>query len=336
VENQGRAVAVTSACASTANTGWLVSPVFDLLFVANLGWVLALLPWGKAGPLEFAQLYFLTTPHRWLTLVLVATDPDRREGRPWLFAGLAALFALGVAGVWCFTGDFLCLLLIDYIWNGWHFASQHAGVAGIYAKRTGATGRPWLERWGLRLFICYVIARTAGWTIGWLEPYPTALTVVAWLDVALLVWPIWLVGGELLARPLHWPKLAYLSSVCLLYSALLLALATYSRGWILSLTIAGALFHASEYIALVTQYAWRREQVGSAGLFRKMAGRWLLLLTAFLIFVGLISSYLEAGGSIPPWWIGLNLWAAFLHYAYDGLIWRIRRPQTAQALGASV
>jgi hypothetical protein len=333
VENQGRAAALNSA-APAANAGWLVSPAFDLLFLANVAWVLALLPWGERGPLEFTQLYFLTTPHRWLTLFLVAADPDRREGRPWVFAGLAALFALLLGAVWCYTGDFVCLLLVDYIWNGWHFASQHAGVAGIYAKRTGATDRPWLERWGLRMFICYVIARTAGWTTGWLEPYPLALTVLAWCDVLILVLPLWIVGGELFARPWRVPKLAYLGSVCLLYSALLLALATYSRSLILSLTLAGALFHATEYIALVTHYAWRRTSTGSAGLFRAMASRWLVLLLSFMLVVGLIDAYLQGGGPIPAWWIGLNLWAAFLHYSYDGLIWRLRRPQTAQALGA--
>ena len=43
----------------------------------------------------------------------------------------------------------------------------------------------------------------------------------------------------------------------------------------------------------------------------------------------------EGGGPIPAWWIGLNLWAALLHYAYDGMIWKLRRPATAQALGAA-
>ena len=34
-------------------------------------------------------------------------------------------------------------------------------------------------------------------------------------------------------------------------------------------------------------------------------------------------------------WQGLNLWAAFVHYAYDGMIWKLRRPETAAALGAT-
>jgi hypothetical protein len=34
-------------------------------------------------------------------------------------------------------------------------------------------------------------------------------------------------------------------------------------------------------------------------------------------------------------WQGLNLWASFVHYAFDGMIWKLRRPATAAALGVS-
>ena len=32
-------------------------------------------------------------------------------------------------------------------------------------------------------------------------------------------------------------------------------------------------------------------------------------------------------------WQGLNLWMSFVHYTYDGMIWKLRRPATAAALG---
>src|SRR5688572_15043674 len=121
--------------------GWIVSPAFDLLFLANVGWLLALVPGfvsAEGTPhIEFWQLYFITAPHRWITLLLVAADPDRREGRTGLFVALAVLALAAVAGVKLFTGAFVCLLLIDYVWNGWHFASQHFGVLRIYARKAG-------------------------------------------------------------------------------------------------------------------------------------------------------------------------------------------------------
>jgi hypothetical protein len=33
-------------------------------------------------------------------------------------------------------------------------------------------------------------------------------------------------------------------------------------------------------------------------------------------------------------WQGVNLWAAYTHYAFDGIIWKLRKPTTAKALGA--
>jgi hypothetical protein len=333
----------------STHAGWMVSPAFDLLFVANLTWLLALLPGYLAASgmphIEFWQLYFLTTPHRWITLLLVAIDPDRRDGRPWLFVSLALVALAVVAGVYLCVGGFLCLLLVDYLWNGWHFASQHAGVLRIYSRKQGG-GWVWLERYGVRLFVCYVIARTAGWTTGWLEAWPTAMAWVLRLDWLLLGLPATLLLAEFRDFRLRLPKLAYLASVCGLYSALLLALHFGHRPLILSLTTASALFHATEYLAIVSHYAQRRQHDGSPGLFQSLARHWLLFLACYLSLLGLLAALLQSNELLSTWtdpstasqlttiWLGMNIWAAFLHYAYDGLIWKLRRPQTARALGA--
>jgi hypothetical protein len=320
-----------------ANAGWLVSPAFDLVFLCNLGWLFALLPGYLAADgtphIEFWQLYFITTPHRWLTLVLVGLDPDRREGRSWLFGSLALASAALVAGVYFCADGFLCLMLIDYIWNGWHFAAQHAGVLRIYARKSPG-GRPWLERHGLRFFICYIIARTAGWTTGWLEEWPGILRGVDLVDWGVLTVGAMLIGLELRDRPWRVAKLSYLASVCGLYGSLLVALHFRHRPLILGLTTAAALFHATEYIALVTHYAWRRQETGSTGAFRALARHWGLFLVGYVVLLGMLGALVQSLDRLPAWWVGLNLWAAFLHYAYDGLIWKLRRPATARALGA--
>jgi hypothetical protein len=314
---------------------WLVSPAFDLLFVANVGWLLALVPGYVAAEgvvhVEFWQVYFITTPHRWLTLVLVAADPDRRAGRRLIFPALAALALVAVLGVYLSTGAFACLLLADYVWNGWHFASQHAGVLRVYALKSGG-GRPWLEKHALRWFVFYVTLRTAGWATGWLEG-----EAFAWLRVAdrlALAVPAVLVGLAVYDGPRRHPaKAAYAASVCGLYALLLVALTDGLTALVLALTVAAALFHAVEYLALVTHYAWRRRTVGSPGLFRTVARYWLAALAAFLLILGTFAAVVQRQG--VAWWVGLNLWAAFLHYAYDGLIWKLRQPATAQALGAA-
>ena len=168
-------------------SAWVVSPAFDLLFLINAWWLTALLPGflsvERTPHIEFWQIYFLTTPHRWITLFLVATDPDRRTGRNWLFASIAVVGLLVVGAVWLGTGGFLCLLLVDYVWNSWHFAAQHAGILRMYSRKAGA-GRPWLETWGLRSIVFYTSLRLAGWSTGWTENWPAASTGLTLLDAA--------------------------------------------------------------------------------------------------------------------------------------------------------
>jgi hypothetical protein len=334
METQVGAAAVSRLQPEDAG-GWLVSPAFDLLFLANLGWLVALLPGFVSAEgtvhVEFWQIYFLTTPHRWITLLLVATDPDRREGRTGLFVAIAVITFAVVWGVKLSTGAFVCLLLVDYVWNGWHFASQHYGVLRIYSRKLGG-GFPGLERYGLRLFIFYVIARTAGWSTGWLEVSALGTSWLRIIDLLMLALPTALLAAELIDHSRQrLPKLIYLASVSGLYGTLLLALRGRDTVLILTLTVASATFHAVEYLAIITHYAWRRQTNGSAGLFRAMAGRWLGILAVYLVGFGLLAVVVQRQAS--EWWLGLNLWAALLHYAYDGMIWKLRRPATAQALG---
>src|SRR5262249_10956702 len=97
--------------------GWIVSPAFDLLFLANIGWLLLFLPdiTPATTAVDFWQFYYLSLPHRWVPLVLVVADPDRREGRGWVLSAIAALAALLVVAAYFGTGAFLCLALADYV-----------------------------------------------------------------------------------------------------------------------------------------------------------------------------------------------------------------------------
>jgi hypothetical protein len=306
------------------------------LFLANIGWPLLLIPGLSQADtaIDFWQVYFISLPHRWVTLVLVVADADRREGRGRLLAVVAILSAVLVVGAYLGTGAFICLALADYLWNAWHFGSQHGGVLRMYARKVGG-GFAWLERWGVRGMVVYAAVRAASWSVGW-----AAIPSLSWLptaDLAVLAIPAVLILANLFGMTRdRGGKLAYLGSVCLLYSGLILAVWSGRSGLVLALAAAGSLFHAIEYLAVVTHYAHRRRTVGTDGLFRTLAEYWLLFLACYVLVIGSVGAMMahpESGLVVA--WQGLNLWASFVHYVYDGMIWKLRRPATAAALGVA-
>lgn len=312
--------------AASAPRGWLISPWFDLLLFANIAWPLVLALHfqegfsGRAG-VQFWQLYFITTPHRWITLALVFLDRERLAARRWVFVGIAAVVIAVCLGVRITTGTLTCLLTIDYLWNAWHFAAQHHGIYRIYGRLSEPHRRAGLslEKWTLRLFVLYVIVRVAGAT--WANPaLEQALGVTDWLTLAA---PVWLVARDVV-RGSSAGRTSYLVSMLGLYVALLGAVHFRQPGMVLALATASALFHAIEYLALVTwsaknRYVVRGEELG---LFARIVSRWSL---ALLIFLGVLGSagWLLDQHLLKPWLL-VNVIVAFLHYAYDGLIWRQR------------
>jgi hypothetical protein len=63
---------------------------------------------------------------------------------------------------------------------------------------------------------------------------------------------------------------------------------------------------------------------------------WPLILVCFILLLGSFSLWVNSWSvELATIWQGLNLWAAFTHYAWDGMIWKLRRSETSQALGVS-
>ena len=257
---------------------------------------------------------------------------DRRAGRNRLFAAIAVVTLAVVVAVRLGTGGFLCLLLVDYVWNSWHFAAQHAGILRMYPRKS-SDARPKLETWGLRRssFIP-ACAWRAGRPVG--PRICRQQSILSALDIAMTAPVLTLLVAEFTRRPWARPgKVAYLASVAGLYLALLAAVALGKTTLVLSLTTAAAAFHAVEYLAVVTHYAQRRRPKDRAACFA-MAGSWSLILASYIVVLGLMANFADAFW--PEFWIGINLWAAGLHYAYDGLIWKLRTPQTAAVLNVEL
>jgi hypothetical protein len=293
-----------------------------------LGWPLLLLLQTHEGfsgrdGVQFWQIYFITTPHRWITVALVFLDRERFGERRIAFLSIAAAVIVICLGVRLTTGALTCLLTIDYVWNAWHFASQHHGIYRIYGRRSQValmSGQA-MEKWSMRWFLLYVILRVAGAT--W--SYTSLERVLRTIDWAILSVPAWLLFRELGRLPQAAGRTVYLVSVLALYVSLLGAVHANWPATVLSLATASAVFHATEYLALV---AWAVQGRNASnpdrlGMMNYLAPRWGLALGVFILMLG-------AGGwmlnqQLMQSWLLINVIVAFLHYAYDGMIWRQKK-----------
>jgi hypothetical protein len=317
--------------------GWIVHPTFDICFFANLYWILFLIPGfsGNQGTVfDFWQVYYLTLPHRWITLFLVAFDPDRREGiGAWIIGALIAP-ALLICGLYGIFGDFRCLALVDFLWNAWHFGSQHYGILRIY-DRISSRKESIIEWFGIRWIVFYVLLRTVEWTFDWIQSDSVFSGIVQGIDIGTLCTVLFIIYLNIFTGfSKNIAKIIYLISALFLYSFLLLSLMFHFYRLSITLATAVAMFHAVEYLSIVSHYAIRRNKAGTDGIFRQVSIRWLLVLSFFVI--GLASLGIIFDGPAEPahtLWIGLNLWMALVHYSVDGMIWKLRRPQTARTFG---
>jgi hypothetical protein len=348
---------------------WLFGPWLDLFFLANLGWPVIVLvalwsawgtDWESTGvvrTLVFWQLYFLSTPHRWITLSLVFLDEDRFRQRPRAFFGLGLFFILFVTASVLGTGTTLFLVAIDYFWNAWHFAAQHSGIARIYARtaRPEEQTRGTWEKVLLRAFILFVIFRAGAMACapncnnnGPVEQPSLARHATTflfgigaetlqegvgvfvdqserWLDAALLALPLVLLLGEARRfRPSAWGRLTYLVSVIAAYGTLLVAVHFRLLLLTLAVALAIALFHATEYLAIVSWAVRRKHAKSETGVFAHLVPRWGLALATFMGVLAVSAWMMDR--HFQNQWAVITIAVSFLHYAYDGMIWKARRP----------
>ncbi|MBU6386730.1 MAG: hypothetical protein KGS49_12390 [Planctomycetes bacterium] len=324
---------VLSGHSDTSAHRWLHSEQFDCLWIANVYWPLLLLVvaiLGAGSTIDFWQLYFISAPHRWLTLLLVSIDQDRRSGIGGKLVVSTILLATLLIVVRFQSGLLLCLGVLDYIWNAWHFASQHSGILSVYNKRSGqklGLLDDRLQRWGVRFFIFYVILRSASSTLysGWFIDLPW---FPWWLcDLGMLFIPVLLCVRKIAyVRSSDLPGTIYAVSFSSLYAGYLLSNLFGTWSMILGFATAASIFHSIEYMAFVSQ-SYNRNRTKSLGMtaVTLLQRHWYGILALLILAVGWIGWTAQAS---RPWiaetWQTLNLWAALTHYAWDGMIWKSR------------
>jgi hypothetical protein len=344
---------------------WLMGPWIDLFLVANVAWPLiaaAIVAWPALlsgngfyfndGPLSILQLYFISTPHRWITLVLVFCDPDRFRENSRKFIGYGSalmLFGVLLAAVGYLTVDgrvapganlstrlmesLAFMMMVDFMWNSWHFAAQHAGINAIY-RRMGQVEKSEkqvaFEMSSIRLLVLWTFIRiglvaTASkhnlFAEGGVGPFLIAGDVVFFGRAAYVIVKDLIAGG--VRRP---GRSLYLTSMLSLYAAILVAIQFMNDAWIKGLLISQAIFHGTEYLAVVYWSVQKRR----SGIWKYHVARGVIGIVLFVAIIGIGNWALDRQSAYI--WALLTLLVSLLHYSYDGMIWKSKRKRKPAAV----
>jgi hypothetical protein len=187
-----------------------------------------------------------------------------------------------------------------------------------------------MEDWLPMIFLVYCNIRL----VSFLEPLVRLprMNLLGALDLVMLAIPIGMVGIELSVFSLRrLPKLLYMTSFFSMWSSVLWTAHGHRDELCSVLLAAVTIYHSVEYLAMVSYYAWQRQELGSEGLFRRMAVNWTVIFSWYVLGCGLLYSLGNAFFVTACY--AVNTWASLLHCAYDGIMWRLRDAETARVFG---
>jgi hypothetical protein len=332
----------TLAATADARRTWIHAPVADLILF-SYGWLIVLLPllWVDAWvyPVVFAIL-MVNDLHRHYTFVLVYGEPEEFEKRKTLYIWLPIVAAF-VAFAFVYSKSFPVLLVISVLWTMYHSVGQKYGITRIYARKAGY-GEPWIEKGLVFSWFYYVVVAIAEKEAATLSQFDAGRVVLDSLGGALkymtaLSYPMLIValGFTLLFVRQEYLNRHHMSVAKVLYvMSILLLYAVFFRSLLIGYLVFG-FSHALEYIALVnifvkTKYARRPE---AHSLLARASRR--LWLSSTLFGAGVVGvcavTQLQYAEALGIYIVG----SGFLHFIYDGWIWKVRQPEVGAPLGIS-
>ena len=321
---------------------WIVSPTVDLSCI-SLGWlVLFIASYFFAEYSESFRIIAVTSfvAHRYFTFPLVYFDRIEFERRRLIYI-IAPVFCLGfVALCYYLRIDDPEMFAFWYLFNYFHFVRQKYGILRIYSGK-GQWGHKQLDTWTSYLWgiagFGYMFAYQANLEgrimhylhtlIGTPLPIVGAQAIYVAATAVTIAWLIY----ELRSNQINWPKLLFVASVVFMYGIVPI-LSTDA------LFIATSFSHSAEYIALVALTVYnksKRDAFESPILTR--AGHHIIPYTAGFIVV--VSALLYGLKSLSfalalPLFLVFTYGTSFMHFIYDGMIWKLRRPRVAHEVGA--
>lgn len=236
----------------------------------------------------------------------------------------------------------MALIVLSALWNFYHTLMQKMGILRIYSRKA-AYGKSWLDKgmiwaWFAVLFFqlgsmpsvlqrISVLATSGKYLTETFRPFLKVFPYLAYLAllVALAVTALYLKEEWAHRDRLHWPKNIFLFSILALYS-----LFFYD---FLIAYVAFGFSHAIEYLAFVNIFSRKKylPKPEASSWMARWVHRQYLSMGIFVV---------ASAAIFIPWHflsartLGAYILASsFLHFLYDGWIWKVRNPAVGKPLG---
>ena len=318
---------------------WIKNPATDLTFF-DFGWILVFLPLIMLkGHIAFIILVVLIVNyiHRHYTFALVYGDKEEFEKRKKIYVFLP-IVAVIVTFISIYFDGFKILVLISVLWTMYHTITQKYGITRIYSRKAGY-GEAWIEKgliysWFVYLFFALAEREKdvlqqyqAGKVfISYVGDYFNYLTLASYLFLAVSVFFTLLFAYQEFKNrhQISAAKIIYVISILLLYSIFAYSLIV---GYIVF-----AFSHALEYIAFVNIFVnskYKKKPDSRSPLAMASKKQWVY---SSFFSIGIVALCLIGikfnENAFEIYIVG----SSFLHFIYDGLIWKVRRPEVGKPL----
>lgn len=343
----------------------IISPTKDFLFFFASTFVV-LLAWFASSVLHVDGYTILVAvavtsngPHLVSTWTRVYLNPPEWRSRPLATVVMPALIFLGVLFInWKLEawGPRLLNSIILY-WATWHFVAQNWGILRIYQRKSGEPETSWarkLERPLLLLSVLFCVSHrlyTGPRVLFGVELFypqlPRAFVYGLLAPLAVLV--VALVAARVRERSEPWAKASWIRLAFLACSFMgFFVPFQLIKSDDTSAFAAAASWHGFQYLGMVRYYnlnTWKGGVSPDARLISWLSqpgwARGFLYWAFLMALAGSVYGVIFALSLVTPW--SFYTWAAIVwvsltlsHYWIDGVIWKLRRAETASRVGIAV
>lgn len=318
---------------------WIQDPFSDLIYY-SFGWLiilfLLLIFKNHYAPIILVVLLF-SYVHRHYTFALVYGEKEEFNKHRLIYTGLP-LLCLIATFLFVYYDSFKILLAVSVVWTIYHTIAQKYGITRIYSRKSEygeAHTEMWIiYSWAIFLFfymlttqkenlLDYSIGRLA---LGYLEQHSQYLNSFA---IVALIASLYFTARYIIIEfknrdKISIPKNLYVLSVLIIY-------ATFLHSVVIGYIVMG-FSHAIEYIAFVNFFVdkkYKKNTNSTSLLARASKNLWLYSGLFAIAVVGLALT----GRQIDKQAVSIYIvGTSFLHFTYDGLIWKVRKPDVGKPL----